>query len=222
MLRAELTASTRTRVFIAPLHMYMHSLPNGLFVCVCVCVCHSWHPDRLHQYTILRAVCYHVHPCHDTTQAGIVSLSHTHTHTHTHMQVPFYSLSVLHCVAELVCRCYLWLLTSERHSKMDRMMSRTSSRTWPSSSAPSSRTMPSSLNQRSATKVMHKDVFFCLIIFLSMLALQPELQNTLLEVQIHVHVHLLEVPKQQTCMKCSYSASNQFCITVYSSYMSFA
>ena len=37
-----------------------------------------------------------------------------------------------------------------------------------------------------------------------------------------MYAYLLEVAKQQTCMKCSYSASNQFCITAYSSYMSFA
>ena len=37
---------------------------------------------------------------------------------------------------------------------------------------------------------------------------------------MHIHEHLLDIPRQQTCMKCSYSASNQFCITAYSSYMS--
>ena len=35
-------------------------------------------------------------------------------------------------------------------------------------------------------------------------------------VYMYMYTYLLEVPKQQTCMKCSYSASTQFCITAYS------
>ena len=50
------------------------------------------------------------------------------------------------------------------------------------------------------------------------------IQDWLLALYEHfIHVcclHLLEVSKQQTCMKCSYCASNQFCITAYSSYTS--
>ena len=39
--------------------------------------------------------------------------------------------------------------------------------------------------------------------------------------QQYLYVRLLEVPKQETCIKRSYNDySNQFCITTYSSYMS--
>ena len=34
-------------------------------------------------------------------------------------------------------------------------------------------------------------------------------------------LHMLAVSKQQTCMMCSYSASNPTCITSYSSYKVF-
>ena len=54
---------------------------------------------------------------------------------------------MLHAV-QFLLRCCRWPPTSERPSRMVRTMSRTSSRTWHSSSAPSSRNTQYSSNQR--------------------------------------------------------------------------
>ena len=60
-----------------------------------------------------------------------------------------------------------------------------------------------------------RGVWYCIVLMVQ-IVLVPLLLKALdscihgYHFSLYIHVHLLEVPKQQTCMKCLYSASNQF------------
>ena len=47
-------------------------------------------------------------------------------------------------------------------------------------------------------------------------------EDTGIYMSMYLLMYVCVFVEQQTCIKCSYSASNQCCITAYSSYMSFA